>query len=117
LIPKLEKRTGKDGIEVSSAHAANAVDRMNAPAMIRREEIERILHDDLERARMLFDAEADEFRKATNSMTPSDLADPDGTLEIRAAGTKRRTALMAYSRALQRFNAFILNGVVPEDLK
>jgi hypothetical protein len=48
--------------------------------MTRREEIERILHDDLERARILFDAETNEFRTATKSMTPADGADPDGTL-------------------------------------
>ena len=85
--------------------------------MTRREEIERILHDDLERARILFDAETDEFRTATKGMTPSDDADPEGTPEIRAAGTERRSALTAYSRALRRFNDFIQDGVVPDDLK
>jgi hypothetical protein len=85
--------------------------------MTRRDEIERILHDDLERARAFYDSETAQFRAATNSMTASNEADPDGTPNIRAAGTERRAALEAYSAALKRFNNFIMRGVVPDDLK
>jgi hypothetical protein len=38
-------------------------------------------------------------------------------LEIREAGIERRAALEAYSLALQRFNDFIMRGIVPDDLK
>ena len=85
--------------------------------MTRRDEIEKILHDDLEHARFLFDSETAQFRATTKEMTASNDTDPDGTAEIRSAGTERRAALEAYSLALKRFNEFIIDGVVPDDLK
>jgi len=61
--------------------------------MIRRDEIERILHDDVERARELYNSGTARFRKAIHGMTPSNANHPDETPEIRAAGTERRAAL------------------------
>jgi hypothetical protein len=50
-------------------------------------------------------------------MVPADANLPDETASIRAAGTERRDALGAYMVALKRFTAFIIDGIVPEDLK
>ena len=85
--------------------------------MKRRDEIERILHDELERARSSYDSQTDQFRTATKGIVPKDASLPDGTPAIRAAGTERRAALEAYSLALKRFNNFVVNGIVPDDLK
>ena len=85
--------------------------------VIRREEIERILHDELERARSFYESQTDKFRTATEEMVPVDANHPDRTPAIRGAGTKRRDALAIYSLALKRFNDFIIHGIVPDDLK
>ena len=86
-------------------------------AMIRRDEIERILHDDLERARLLYDSETATFRTATSRMTASDSNNPDGTPAVRTAGTERRASLEAYLLALKRFTDFIMRGIVPDEFK
>jgi len=85
--------------------------------MVKRDEIERILHDDLERARTLYDSETTDFRVAIEDVIPADANHPDKTAAIRTAGTERRAALEAYSLALKRFTEFVVNGVVPDDLK
>ena len=82
-----------------------------------RGQIEKILHDELERARLLYESEAKDFRTATKGMIPTDVDYPDRTAAIRTAGEERRSALHAYSRALKRFTDFIVDGVVPDDLK
>jgi hypothetical protein len=71
----------------------------------------------LERARLLYDAAANDFRTATKGMIPADPNYPDRTASIRTAGGERRSALQAYSLALKRFTDFIVHGVVPDDLK
>ena len=82
-----------------------------------RAEIENVLHDELERARLLYESEAKDFRTATKGMIPTDPDHPDRTAAIRTAGDERRSALHAYLRALKRFSDFIIDGVVPEELK
>jgi hypothetical protein len=82
-----------------------------------RAEIEKILHDELERARLLYDAETKSFCTATEGMIPTDANHPDRTAAIRTAREERRSALLAYSLALERFTDFIVDGVVPDDLK
>ena len=82
-----------------------------------RPEIEKILHDELERARLVYDAEERNFRAVTRAMIPTDANYPDRTAAIRTAGGERRSTLQAYSLALQRFTDFIIHGVVPDDLK
>ena len=78
-------------------------------------EIEKILHDELERARLLYDAEEKNFRAVTRAMIPTEQS--PGHAAIRAAGAERRSALQAYALALQRFMDFIIHCVVPDDLK
>ncbi len=82
-----------------------------------RAEIEKILHDELERARALYDSETTDFHVATKDMTPVDPNYPDRTTAIRTAGEDRRSALQAYTLALERFTDFIIHGVVPDDLR
>src|SRR6266481_4053700 len=84
---------------------------------MQRAQIEKILHDELERAGLLYDAETKAFGAATKEMILTDPDHPDRTAAIRTAGEGRRSALHAYSRALKRFTDFIVNGVVPDDLK
>jgi hypothetical protein len=85
--------------------------------LIQRAEIERILHDELERARILYNSETTGFRVATKDIIPTDANYPDLTATIRAAGADRRSALQAYALALKRFTDFVVEGVVPDDLK
>jgi hypothetical protein len=61
--------------------------------------------------------ETNAFDTATRAMIPTDPSYPDRTASIRTAGGERRSALQAYSLALQRFADFIIHGVVPDDLK
>jgi hypothetical protein len=82
-----------------------------------RAQIEKILHDELERTRLLYDAEEKNFHAVTSAMIPTDPDHPDRTAAICLAGEKRRSALDVYSRALDRFVDFIIDGVVPDDLK
>jgi hypothetical protein len=42
-------------------------------------EIEKVLHDELERARLLYDAEEKNFRAVTRAMIPTDANYPDST--------------------------------------
>jgi hypothetical protein len=82
-----------------------------------RAKIEKILHDELELARLFYDAETKTFHTATEEMIATDPDHPDRTAAIRTAGEGRRSTLHAYSRALKRFSDFIVDGAVPDDLK
>jgi hypothetical protein len=78
-------------------------------------DIERTLHDDLDHAR----AGLEEARaKFTISMhdVPSGIPGSDGVASIQRAGTEHRMALARFALALRRFNNYILNGSVPDDL-
>jgi hypothetical protein len=55
--------------------------------------------------------------RALASRPATDANHPDRTAAIRTAGDERRSALHAYLRALKRFGDFIIDGVVPDDLK
>jgi hypothetical protein len=88
-----------------------------AASMTQRAEIERILHAELEQARFLCGFETDQFRVARKRISPADANYADGTAAIRTAVTERRSAVEALSLALKRFSDFIINGVVPDDLK
>jgi hypothetical protein len=81
-----------------------------------RAQIEKILHDEMERARTLYDSETTDFQVATEDMIPIDANYPDLTKAIRTAGGERRSALQAYTLAPERFTNFVVHGVVPDDL-
>jgi hypothetical protein len=82
-----------------------------------RAQIEKILHDELERARALYEGESKAFGTATKKLIPTDPNHPDRTAAIRTAGEERRSALQGYTLALKRFTDFLIHGVVPNDLK
>jgi len=84
---------------------------------MKRAQIEKILHDEMERARALYHSETTDFHVATKDMIPSDANYPDRTTAIRTAGEERRSALQAYTLALERFTNFTVHGVVPDDLR
>jgi hypothetical protein len=48
---------------------------------------------------------------------PTGLPHPDGRQRIENASRSQTAAMIAYTRALRRFNEFLLNGTVPEDVQ
>jgi hypothetical protein len=80
-----------------------------------RQEIEEILRAELESARLRRQSAKEEFTRVCNEI-PSGLPHPDGTLRILNASREKAAAQEAFAAALQRFNAFILKGEIPDDL-
>jgi hypothetical protein len=77
--------------------------------------IEALLRDELHRASEHRKQMAAEFLKVTQDApygVPS-----DGTLLMELAAKAQRQALDEYQIALKRFSDFIINGIVPDDLK
>jgi hypothetical protein len=48
--------------------------------------------------------------------TPSGLPSPDGTQRVGNAARTQTAAMVRYTKALRQFNAFLLDGTVPEEL-
>jgi hypothetical protein len=84
--------------------------------VLSREGIERVLTEDLDRARQAYDTASREFKTVTLEI-PSGLPHPDGTDRIRIMGDAYNSAMKQYAVALQEFNAFVTHRVVPERLK
>ena len=80
------------------------------------EEIDLILFADLEKAMAELNACAKHFGQATKELS-SGCRGSDGSLALRVVGDRRRRALIALQEALKRHTAFILHGVIPEDLQ
>jgi hypothetical protein len=83
--------------------------------MLSRVEIEEILRAELERARSQRESAKEEFARVCNDI-PSGLPHPDGTQRILNASREQTAAQEAFAAALQRFNAFILRGEIPDHL-
>ncbi|MCU1261458.1 MAG: hypothetical protein JWO80_4343 [Bryobacterales bacterium] len=81
-----------------------------------RDEIERLLFEELDRAKLAHEHAKKEF-KAVLSQIPSGLPQPDGTARISNAGRANASTLNGYVQALREFNAFVIHGAVPERLK
>ncbi len=81
-----------------------------------RQEIERVLHEELNRARTAHE-QAKEAFGALISDIPSGLPSPDGSARIASAGKINISKLEDYAQAIREFNDFVLHGVVPERLK
>lgn len=47
---------------------------------------------------------------------PSGFPHPDGKQRIENAARAQTAAMIAYTRALKRFNEFLINGAVPADV-
>jgi hypothetical protein len=69
------------------------------------------------------DQASDEYSRSkqifwqVSAEVPTGLPHPDGTQRIANASRAQTAAMVAYTRALRRFNEFLLNGTVPEDLR
>ena len=48
---------------------------------------------------------------------PGGLPHPDATQRIKVAAQRRTKAMAAYAASLKRFNDFLLNGTIPDELK
>jgi hypothetical protein len=79
-------------------------------------EIEEILSTEIKRARQRQQDARKQFREITGDI-PSLIPAPDGALRIQQAGAEYRGALEDLRNAMTRFNDFLVNGVVPEDLR
>jgi len=47
---------------------------------------------------------------------PSGLPHPDGTRRVENAARAQTAAMVRYTKSLRQFNAFLLDGTVPEEL-
>jgi hypothetical protein len=81
-----------------------------------REKIERLLLNELEITKNVYEQRRNEFR-AVISEIPSGIPQPDNQIRIENARVHTSAALELYTRALREFNEFVLNGVVPERMK
>lgn len=81
-----------------------------------REEIERVLREELERARRAHDQAKETFSDIVADV-PSGLPPPDGGMRIDKAGRAECSTLEAFAQAIREFNEFVLHGTIPERLK
>ncbi len=76
-----------------------------------------------ERLRADVDRTSEDYTKAkqhfwhVSADIPSGFPHPDGKQRIEDASRAQTTAMVAYTIALKRFNEFLLDGTVPEDLR
>ena len=80
-----------------------------------RVDVERILRENLEAAKVALDSATIEFR-AVMSDIPSAPPHPDGGIRVRLAGSSRRLATEDYQEALREFSDFFIHGIVPDRL-
>lgn len=72
--------------------------------------------------RLEVDRASEEYTQAKHNFwhvsadVPSGFPHPDGKQRIENAARAQTAAMIAYTRALKRFNAFLISGAVPEDL-
>jgi hypothetical protein len=83
---------------------------------MRREEIEDLLRDRLEWARLQHEIARTEFMQVCNNI-PSGLPQPDGTQRLQNAARDLRASREAFEVAVTRFNDLILRGKIPDDLR
>jgi len=80
-----------------------------------REEVARILRDDVERAKAVSETASAEFEAILNDI-PSSIPHPDGALRIRNASIESAAARTHFMHAIKRQAAFLVHGTLPEDL-
>jgi hypothetical protein len=79
-------------------------------------EIEDILRAEVQRTAQELDEAKRDFRRVYSDI-PSGIPHPDGNLRLQKTAHVRAFAMKAFAKALQRFNSFVLDGAIPEDLK
>src|SRR5258708_3743450 len=80
------------------------------------QDIHSVLYQEIIEATARVNSASDTF-SSTMKNIPSDLPQPDGTQNIRNVSNRLMFARKAMMRAHSRFNAYLRDGVVPEDLK
>jgi hypothetical protein len=80
-----------------------------------REEIERILSSEIKAAGQRQREAGVRLREVVSDI-PSMLPAPDGSLRIHLAGVQYRAALEDLRKALNRFDDFMVRGIVPDDV-
>ena len=78
-------------------------------------EIEDRLRKDLHVAGQRFESTTREFGAVTAAV-PSGIPYPDSVTRLKQVGAERRDATEALRDALRRWNEFVLDGKVPDDL-
>jgi hypothetical protein len=73
------------------------------------------LRAEVDHAREKYTRAKEQFWKIASD-TPSGLPHPDGTQRVGNAARAQTAAMLNYTKALRRFNAFLLDGTVPEEL-
>jgi hypothetical protein len=81
-----------------------------------RDETDRALRDNLDRAKLLFECARVEFKAMMHDI-PSGLPHTDGTAEMQQAGNLYRSAMKDYRRAAEEFSDFLFHDIVPYRLK
>lgn len=74
------------------------------------------LQAELNRAKQAFDRAKEDFWRVA-AAAPSGLPHPDGTQQVHNAARAHMHAMNTYTKALKRFNEYLLNGTIPEDLR
>jgi hypothetical protein len=77
---------------------------------------EELLTEQLESARAEYNAASARFEKLTQ-ISDGAIPHPDGSLLVKQAGANFRHSLRCYMVAIKRLSAFVLHGVVPDDLE
>jgi hypothetical protein len=85
-------------------------------AFLSREEVERILRQEVERRKTGYEGARLEFDRIYNNI-PSGLPSPDGTERIKNAGRDYRFNMREYDAALHEFNSFLCWGIIPDRLR
>jgi hypothetical protein len=75
-----------------------------------------ILRAEVRRTEEVYAQSKRHFQKICGEV-PSGLPHPDGRQRIELAARAQTDATLAYTQALHRFNEFLLNGRVPDDLR
>ncbi len=76
---------------------------------MKRHEVERVLRENLDHTRQVFEASRKQFT-TTMDATPSQ---PNGTANSKLE-IAHRTAVRAYTKAVKEYTDFILRGIIPE---
>lgn len=73
------------------------------------------LRAEVDRTQARYVSAKEQFWKIAGD-TPSGLPHPDGALRVENAARAQTVAMVNYTKALRQFNAFLLEGTVPEEL-
>lgn len=76
-----------------------------------------ILRDDLDSSRAVYDAAKYRFAQVTTQTSAGNAGDAEEMQRTADAIRAHAQAIVAYTKALTRFNDFLLYGTVPDDLR